>query len=153
MVSGGDSETGDKVVHDRPDGGVRVPLDVEQTVNGQGGGDGQGQEGHPSESRQGARQYDDSETSSRSHNLLDVLVPVSHRNRRQTLLGLDRPGDIVVGDVKIRRDVRRLEGLYAELGLALLLLRDRDGVGRRLSVHGCESSVGHLDRCIGGNGR
>jgi hypothetical protein len=32
-------------------------------------------------------------------------------------------------------------------------LRDRDGVGRRLSVHGCESSVGHLDRCIGGDGR
>lgn len=86
-------------------------------------------------------------------NSLDVLVPVGHRNRRQTLLGLDRPGDIVVGDVEIRRDVRRLEGLHAELGLALLLLRDRDGVGRRLSVHGCESSVGHLDRCVGGDGK
>lgn len=80
-------------------------------------------------------------------------MPVGHRDRRQTLLGLNRPGDIVVRDVEIRRDVRRLKRLYAELGLALLLLRDRDGVGRRLSVHGCESSVGHLDRCVGGDGK
>jgi len=79
VVSGGDSEPSDKVVQHRPDGGVRVPLDVEYTVNGQGGSDGQGQEGHP----------------------LDVLVPVGHRDRRQTLLGLDRPGDIVVRDVEI----------------------------------------------------
>jgi hypothetical protein len=59
VVSGGDSKTGDKVVQHRPDGSVRVPLDVEQTVNGQGGGDGQGQEGHPSESNQSTREYDD----------------------------------------------------------------------------------------------
>lgn len=59
MVSGGDSEPSDKVVQHRPDGGVRVPLDVEYTVNGQGGSDGQSQEGHPSKSKQGAHQYDD----------------------------------------------------------------------------------------------
>ena len=77
---------------------------------------------------------------------LDVLVPVGHGDWGQSLLGLERPRDIVVGNVEIRGDVRGLEGLDAELGLALLLFRDRNGVGRRLSVHGCESSVGHLDR-------
>ena len=49
VVSGSDSETGNKVVQYRPNGSVRVPLDVEQAVDGQSGSNGQGQEGHPSD--------------------------------------------------------------------------------------------------------
>ena len=49
VVSSGNSQTGDKIVNNGPDGGLGVPVYVEDTVDGQGRSDSQGEERNPSE--------------------------------------------------------------------------------------------------------
>jgi len=81
MVAGGDTETGDVVVDDRPDGGITVVWYGAQTIYRQSGCDRQGQEGYP----------------------LDVPDQVLPRYRGQVLLLLNGVGDVVVGDICVGR--------------------------------------------------
>jgi hypothetical protein len=82
----------------------------------------------------------------REENILNVLVQVLQGNGRQPLLGLQHVSDIVLRDVQVRRDIRWLELLDSELGLALLRLGNGDRVGRGRTVEGGEGSVGHLEQ-------
>lgn len=75
---------------------------------------------------------------------LNVLEQVAPSNRRQSLLSLNRAGDVVVRNINVGRDIGRVERLDTELGLALVLLCDRNRVGGRLSVHGSKGGVGHV---------
>jgi len=122
VITSGNSQTGDEVVDDGPDGSLGVPVDIEHTIDGQGGGDSQGEERNP----------------------LNVLEQVAPSNRRQSLLSLNRAGDVVVRNINVGRDIGRVERLDTELGLALVLLCDRNRVGGRLSVHGSKGGVGHV---------
>lgn len=48
VVTSCDSETSDKVIYNRPDGGVKVEFGSEKTINGQSRGNGQCKERDPS---------------------------------------------------------------------------------------------------------
>jgi hypothetical protein len=100
VVSSGNSQTGDEVVDDGPDSGLGVPVDVEDTVDGQGWGDSQGEERDPSGRGRGC-QYKEARRGSKKPNSLNVLEQVAPSDRRQSLLSLNRAGDIVVGDINV----------------------------------------------------
>lgn len=143
VITSGNSQTGDEVVDDGPDGSLGVPVDIEHTIDGQGGGDSQGEERNPSEGG-GVSHYKGPRREARSLDSLNVLEQVAPSNRRQSLLSLNRSGDVVVRDINVGRDIGRVERLDTKLGLALVLLCDRNRVGRRLSVHSSKGGIGHV---------
>jgi hypothetical protein len=143
VVSCGDSQSGNKVVHHGPNGRGGVPLGSESTVDSQSRGDSQSEERNPSERGRSLRIMQTRR--GREENILNVLVQVLQGNGRQPLLSLEHVSNIVLRDVQVRRDIRRLELLDSELGLALLRLGNGDRVGRGRTVEGGEGSVGHLE--------
>lgn len=77
------TETSDEVVDNTPHECLPLQLHRAQTIDGNGGREGEDDEGEP----------------------LNVLEEVVEGERRQRLLVLESPGDIVVRDVLVGRDL------------------------------------------------